>query len=89
MCRSRDSPGHCHAWGADRRHLQGVLTGVVPIREYFTPGNLLKIIGVRGMSKVLLNKFRVPTRAQRRIESGWRMLDPLSSRFSTLADTRK
>jgi hypothetical protein len=60
MCRSRDSPGHCHAWGADRRHLQGVLTGVVPIREYFTPGNLLKIIGVRGMSKVLLNKFRVP-----------------------------
>src|SRR5215204_4254601 len=38
----------------------GVLTGVVPIREYFAPGNLLKIIGVRGISKVLLNKFRVP-----------------------------
>jgi hypothetical protein len=37
-----------------------VLTGVVPIREYFAPGNLLKIIGVRGISKVLLNKFRVP-----------------------------
>jgi len=37
-----------------------VLTGVVPIREYFAPGNLLKIIGVRGMSKVLLNEFRVP-----------------------------
>jgi hypothetical protein len=60
MCRSRDSPGHCHAWGADRRPLQGVLTGVVPMLGYFTPGNLLKIIGVRGMSKVLLNKFRVP-----------------------------
>lgn len=60
MCRSRDSPGHCHARGADRHPLQGVLTGVVPIREYFAPGNLFKIIGVRGMSKVLLNKFRVP-----------------------------
>jgi 2-polyprenyl-6-methoxyphenol hydroxylase-like FAD-dependent oxidoreductase len=38
----------------------GVLTGAVPIRDYFTPGNLLKIIGVRGMAKVLLNKLHVP-----------------------------
>ena len=38
----------------------GVLTGVVPIREYFAPGNQLKIIGVRGMAKVMLNKVRVP-----------------------------
>ena len=38
----------------------GVLTGAVPIRDYFTPGNLLKIIGVRDMAKVLLNKLHVP-----------------------------
>ena len=38
----------------------GVLTGVVPIREYFAPVNLLRIIGVRGTTKVLLNKLRVP-----------------------------
>ena len=60
MCGSRDSPGHCHVWGANRRPFQGVLTGVVPMRGYFTPSNLLKIIGARGMSKVLLNMFRVP-----------------------------
>ena len=46
--------------GCGSAPLQGVLTEVVPMRGYFTPGNLLKIIGVRGMSKVLLNKFRVP-----------------------------
>src|SRR5215207_4075731 len=38
----------------------GVLTGVVLIREYFAPVNLLRIIGVRGTTKVLLNKLRVP-----------------------------
>jgi flavin-dependent dehydrogenase len=38
----------------------GVLTGAVPIREYFTPGNLLKTMSVRGMAKVLLNKLDVP-----------------------------
>ena len=38
----------------------GVLTGAVPMRGYFTPGNLLKIIGVAGMAKVMLNKFHVP-----------------------------
>ena len=38
----------------------GVLTGAVPIRDYFTPGNLIKIIGVGGMAKVMLNKLRVP-----------------------------
>jgi 2-polyprenyl-6-methoxyphenol hydroxylase-like FAD-dependent oxidoreductase len=55
----------------------GVLTGVVPIREYFVPGKLLKIIGVRGISKVLLNKFRVPTRAQHLIKSGRRFARPI------------
>jgi hypothetical protein len=50
---------------------------VVPIREYFAPGKLLKIIGVRGISKVLLNKFRVPTRAQHRIKSGRRFARPI------------
>jgi 2-polyprenyl-6-methoxyphenol hydroxylase-like FAD-dependent oxidoreductase len=40
----------------------GVLTGAVPLREYLAPGNLLKVIGARGMAKVMLSKFRPPRR---------------------------
>lgn len=36
----------------------GVLTGAVPIAEYFAPRNLVKIIGVRGMAKVIIGKMR-------------------------------
>jgi 2-polyprenyl-6-methoxyphenol hydroxylase-like FAD-dependent oxidoreductase len=38
----------------------GVLTGAVPIRTYFTPGNLLKVMGLRAMAKVMLSKVRAP-----------------------------
>jgi 2-polyprenyl-6-methoxyphenol hydroxylase-like FAD-dependent oxidoreductase len=36
----------------------GVLTGTVPMREYLTPSNLLRVTGVRGMAKVMLSKVR-------------------------------
>jgi 2-polyprenyl-6-methoxyphenol hydroxylase-like FAD-dependent oxidoreductase len=36
----------------------GVVTGAVPLGDYMTPGNLRKVIGVRGMAKVLLSKLR-------------------------------
>jgi 2-polyprenyl-6-methoxyphenol hydroxylase-like FAD-dependent oxidoreductase len=38
----------------------GVLTGAVPMREYFGPGNLVKLIGLRGMANIMLSKFRSP-----------------------------
>jgi hypothetical protein len=36
----------------------GVLTGAVPLQEYFAPGNLFKVMGVRGMARVALDKLR-------------------------------
>ncbi len=36
----------------------GVITGAVPLRDYLSPGNLLKVIGVRGMTKVMLSRPR-------------------------------
>jgi hypothetical protein len=36
----------------------GVLTGAVPLREYLAPGNLLKVIGVRGMARIMRSKLR-------------------------------
>jgi 2-polyprenyl-6-methoxyphenol hydroxylase-like FAD-dependent oxidoreductase len=38
----------------------GVLTGAVPMRDYFAPGNLVKIIGLRGMAHIMLSKIRSP-----------------------------
>jgi hypothetical protein len=38
----------------------GVLTGTVPMRDYFSPGNLVKTIGVRGMASIMLDKIRLP-----------------------------
>jgi 2-polyprenyl-6-methoxyphenol hydroxylase-like FAD-dependent oxidoreductase len=40
----------------------GVLTGAVPLPEYFTPRNLLRVLGARGMAAVLLGKLRRPQR---------------------------
>jgi 2-polyprenyl-6-methoxyphenol hydroxylase-like FAD-dependent oxidoreductase len=40
----------------------GMLTGAVPIPEYFSPGHLVKLIGLRGMGKIALNKFRAESR---------------------------
>ncbi len=36
----------------------GVLTGAVPLEDYLAPGNLLRLIGVRGMAGVLFGKLR-------------------------------
>jgi hypothetical protein len=36
----------------------GVITGAVPLRDYLTPGNLRKVIGVRGVAKVMLSRLR-------------------------------
>jgi hypothetical protein len=38
----------------------GVLTGAVPLPEYFMPRNLLRVLGARGMAAVLLGKLRRP-----------------------------
>jgi flavin-dependent dehydrogenase len=36
----------------------GVLAGVEPMGEYFAPRNLLRLIGARGMAKVMLGRVR-------------------------------
>jgi 2-polyprenyl-6-methoxyphenol hydroxylase-like FAD-dependent oxidoreductase len=36
----------------------GVLTGTVPIPEYFAPGNLIKVIGIGGMARIAWGKMR-------------------------------
>ncbi len=42
----------------------GVITGAVPLREYLAPGNLRKVIGVRGMTRVMLSKLRRAPRSR-------------------------
>jgi 2-polyprenyl-6-methoxyphenol hydroxylase-like FAD-dependent oxidoreductase len=41
----------------------GVLTGAVPLDGYFTPKNLLRLLGVRGMAGVMLGRLRAHTPA--------------------------
>ncbi len=36
----------------------GVITGSTPLNEYLSPGNLIKVIGVRGMAGIILSKLR-------------------------------
>jgi hypothetical protein len=36
----------------------GVMAGVVPIKEFMNPKNLVKIIGFRGMAKAVFSKMR-------------------------------
>lgn len=36
----------------------GVLTGAIPLREYMTPANLRKVIGLRGLAKIVVGKAR-------------------------------
>lgn len=43
---------------AQRNRFFGVMTGSVPYREFFSPGNLLSILGVRGMAKIALRNLR-------------------------------
>jgi 2-polyprenyl-6-methoxyphenol hydroxylase-like FAD-dependent oxidoreductase len=41
----------------------GVMTGAVPIEEFFAPRNLLRLIGVRGMATAMLSRLRSHTPA--------------------------
>jgi 2-polyprenyl-6-methoxyphenol hydroxylase-like FAD-dependent oxidoreductase len=43
---------------AETDRFLGVVTGAVPLDDYMTPGNLLKVIGVRGMARVMLGRLR-------------------------------
>jgi hypothetical protein len=38
----------------------GTLTGSVPVPAFFAPGNLFKLIGPLGMTKLAWNKARAP-----------------------------
>jgi 2-polyprenyl-6-methoxyphenol hydroxylase-like FAD-dependent oxidoreductase len=40
----------------------GVLAGVVPMGEYFAPRNLVRVVGARGMAKMMLGRMRRPGR---------------------------
>ena len=40
----------------------GVLTGAVPQRQFFTPGNLVRLVGVRGTARLMLDKARANRR---------------------------
>jgi 2-polyprenyl-6-methoxyphenol hydroxylase-like FAD-dependent oxidoreductase len=48
---------------AEIERFLGLIAGAVPFGEYFAPGNLLKVIGVRGMAKVMLSRLRRAPRA--------------------------
>ena len=41
----------------------GALTGAIPMRDYMSPGNLMRIIGLRRMAGMLLGRF-LPTRTR-------------------------
>ena len=36
----------------------GMLTGAVPVAHYFSPGNLRRLIGLRGFAKIAHSKLR-------------------------------
>jgi 2-polyprenyl-6-methoxyphenol hydroxylase-like FAD-dependent oxidoreductase len=36
----------------------GVITGAIPVDEYLSPGNLRKVIGLRGFAKIAFGKAR-------------------------------
>jgi 2-polyprenyl-6-methoxyphenol hydroxylase-like FAD-dependent oxidoreductase len=43
---------------ADVDRFFGMLAGAVPMREYFAPGNLLRLVGARGLAKMMLTRVR-------------------------------
>ncbi len=66
----------------------GMLTGAVPISKYFALNNLIRIIGVRGMAKVMLSKILTskPGELERATSDHARCLATAPSLF---ADCRK
>ena len=51
---------------AEINRFLGVITGAVPIADYFTPRNLVRLLGVRGMATVMLSSCASRGRRQRR-----------------------
>jgi 2-polyprenyl-6-methoxyphenol hydroxylase-like FAD-dependent oxidoreductase len=45
-------------WQAETDRFLGVLTGAVPLADYLSPRNLLRVLGVRGMAGLALGRFR-------------------------------
>jgi hypothetical protein len=41
---------------AETDRFLGVLTGAVPMEQYFTPRNLVGLIGLRGLGRMLLGR---------------------------------
>jgi 2-polyprenyl-6-methoxyphenol hydroxylase-like FAD-dependent oxidoreductase len=41
----------------------GVLSGATPMPDYFTPRNLVRILGLRALARVLATKLRPPVRS--------------------------
>jgi len=48
---------------AETDRFLGVLAGVIPIREYMTPSNLRKLMGLRGFAKIAFAKARARSAA--------------------------
>ena len=47
----------------------GMLTGTVPVPEFFAPKNMFKIIGVSGMAKIMMHRFTSKRTTPRRPEA--------------------
>jgi 2-polyprenyl-6-methoxyphenol hydroxylase-like FAD-dependent oxidoreductase len=49
----------------------GVLTGAVPVAEYFAPRNLARVVGLGGMARMMLGRLRAPRAAAAVPAPGW------------------
>jgi 2-polyprenyl-6-methoxyphenol hydroxylase-like FAD-dependent oxidoreductase len=52
---------------AETDRFLGVITGAVPLADYLTPANLRRVVGARGMAKVLLGRARAARAGARRL----------------------
>jgi hypothetical protein len=54
----------------------GVLAGSEPLRDYLAPGNLVRVIGVRGMAGIVLGRLRADRRRARQPSHSTRTAPP-------------
>jgi hypothetical protein len=54
----------------------GVLAGSEPLRDYLAPGNLVRLIGVRGMAGIVLGRLRADRRRARQPSHSTRTAPP-------------
>ncbi len=52
----------------------GVITGAVPMSDFFTPQNLMRVVGLRGMTSLALSRAPAAARRPRRARRGQRPL---------------